>query len=221
MLKVNATLCAWSTNIVPSIIASLYASWPYSEIRAVTSEELLELKSMFANPKHGPWHNGRTCVQCIPWMPAGEAPYQSLQLFWCVLQRPPCPPHRPGMCSLWACRLWERPAPPRCLAPPQSLQPPNEYWRLWSFQYNIKDLSLTALPVVPQKAWHHTTKPWRTTNSAIRGKMQRVTPQFFDLFSFCFSLCFTVLLWQSGYCNMFTGLLVSKSENREKICPRK
>lgn len=143
MLEVNATLLP---HCVPLALLAHVASWPYSEIRAETSEELLELKSMFANPKHGSLHNGRTCVQCIPWMPAGEVPYQSLQLFWCVVQRPPCPPHRPGMCSLWASRLWERPAPPRCLAPPQSLQPPNEYWRLWSLHCSMKDLSLSLCP---------------------------------------------------------------------------
>lgn len=53
MLEVIAALCAQSTNVVTSITASLYAWWPYSEIRAETSEELLELKSMFANLKHG------------------------------------------------------------------------------------------------------------------------------------------------------------------------
>lgn len=72
---------------------------------------------MFANQKCGPLHNSSTCVQCIPQMPAEVVPYQSLQLFWCVAQRPPCPPlHRAGMCSLWDSRLWER--PPRCPAPP-------------------------------------------------------------------------------------------------------
>lgn len=64
-----------------------------------TSEELLELKSMFANPKGRPLHNGRTCVQCIPQMPAEEVPYQSLQLFWCVAQRPPCPPWTGLVCA--------------------------------------------------------------------------------------------------------------------------
>lgn len=67
---------AAGTNIVPSVISLLA-----SEIRAETSEKLWELKFMFAYPKHGPLHNGRTCVQCIPWMPAEEVPYQSFQLF--------------------------------------------------------------------------------------------------------------------------------------------
>lgn len=81
--------------------------------------QILKLKSMFANQKCGPLHNSSTCVQCIPQMPAEVVPYQSLQLFWCVAQRPPCPPlHRAGMCSLWDSRLWERPVPPRCPAPP-------------------------------------------------------------------------------------------------------
>lgn len=77
---------------------------------------------MFANQKCGPLHNSSTCVQCIPQMPAEVVPYQSLQLFWCVAQRPPCPPlHRAGMCSLWDSRLWER--PPRCPAPHRSTAP--------------------------------------------------------------------------------------------------
>lgn len=79
---------------------------------------------MFANQKCGPLHNSSTCVQCIPQMPAEVVPNQSLQLFWCVAQRPPCPPlHRAGMCSLWDSRLWERPVLPRCPAPHCSTAP--------------------------------------------------------------------------------------------------
>lgn len=80
--------CRHMVQILP--LASL--AYVAREITAATSEEILRLKSVFANPNHGPWHNGGTCVQCIPGMPAGKVPYQSLQLFWCVGQKRPCPP---------------------------------------------------------------------------------------------------------------------------------
>lgn len=74
----------------------------------------------------------------------------------------PVPLHKPGICSLWDSRLWERPAPPRCPAPPQSLQSPNEDWRLWSCQCTMKDPSLTALFTVTQEACRHTPTASRT-----------------------------------------------------------
>lgn len=132
-------VCTWDKYCPAAPLAQCLVG----NIRAETSEELLESKSMFASPRRVPSHNGRTCVQCIPWMPAGEVPYQSLQLFWCVAQRPPCPPplHRPGMCSLWDSRLWERPVPPRCATSPRALQPPNDCWHLWSLQLSTEGIS--------------------------------------------------------------------------------
>lgn len=40
----------------------------------------------------------------------------------------------------------DRPAPPRCLAPPQLPQPPNEYWCLRSLHCSMKGLSLFLCP---------------------------------------------------------------------------
>lgn len=70
-----------------------------------------------------------------------------------------------------------------CPAPPQSLQPPNEYWHLWSLQCGMKDVALTALLAVTQKARHHIPTTSRPSDKG--GKMLWFTLKdqiCFDLF---------------------------------------
>lgn len=142
-----------------------------------TSEEL---KCMFANPKHGPLHNARTCVQCIPWMPAREVPYQSLQLFWCVVQRPPCPPHRPGMCSLWASRLWiDQPLPAALLLP----SCPSHLMSIGVCDLFIAAWKASLFFSVPQKASHHTTKTWRIFVQTARQIKEEGVQRFTNIWS--------------------------------------
>lgn len=94
-------------------------------------------------------HNSSTCVQCIPQMPAEVVPYQSLQLFWCVAQRPPCPP-----CTGLVCAAFEIAGCGKDLL--AALPPTAPQHHLWALQWNMKDISPAALLAVTQEACHHT-----------------------------------------------------------------
>lgn len=112
MLQANAAILSHSVHMGQILPLALLAHVT-CEIKAETSEELLKLKSMFAIPKHGPLHNGRTICSAYHGCLQERYPISHSSCFDVWYRSFPVPPHRPwyvqplNLLTVWKTRTFQ------------------------------------------------------------------------------------------------------------------